>query len=171
MKKVSIVIMGILFFLSVFILFPAWAANKGEEEDPEGKIPDKLDEKAMKELSRTAFVLKEPNGKEWLYIRLTSNQHLRIKVEYKTHGVQRVILTPRQRLAVKQALKLDRPVDKVILRVSEKRIHNAKGLGGYYLARSAADFKAWLQKHELEEKQEPAPQPDHVLLEKIKPIT
>jgi hypothetical protein len=171
MKKVSIVILGVLFFLSLFFLFPAWAANKVEEDDPEGKVPEKLDDKAMKEVAKTAFVVKDSKGKEWLYIRLTSNQHMRIKVEYKTHGVQKLPLTPRQRLAVRHALNLDRPVDKVILHVSEKKIQHAKGLVGYYLARSAPDFRAWLQKHETEEKQEPGPQPDSALLEKIKPIT
>jgi hypothetical protein len=165
MRKISLRILGCLLAGGLFLLTPAWP---GEEEDPEGKIPEKLTDKDLKDLARTAFVLKDPKGNEWLYIRLTGNQYALSKAKMKSHGEIRVILQPRQMLAVKQALKLNQPVDKAILRINEKHMYFSKGLNSRYIARSAPDFRKLLQTPTKEEKKEPANQPDYSLIEKIK---
>lgn len=153
-------------FLAIFVFGVSGYAE--EEEDPEGKLPanlDKLTEKDIKDLARTAFVFKDKNNKEWLFIRLTVQQVARLKLQLKRHGIFRVILHPRQRLAIKQALKLEQIMAKVIVRVSAKRMHAAKGVKHRYIIRAVDQFTKKLLKDGYDEEKEPTEEPSEGVIE------
>lgn len=104
-------------------------------QDPEG-----TETNDQRELARTAFVLKD-GGREWVYIRLTSAQYVQVKA--RRAGTVKVILTPRQRLALRRALNLSSPMGPISLRTDEKRMQFSQALGGRYLARPADKIRAW----------------------------
>lgn len=150
----------IMVLASIFICSPIVADE--EKEDPKatqdeekilnasdkdfGERLSKLPEKRLRDVLRCAFVVKGAQDKEWLFIRLVFGQYFSVKVKsgLKGVGVVRVILSPRQRLAIRHALKLDKPVPKAIIRVSAKRLKYAKGLKGHYVVRPAKYFRDFL---------------------------
>ena len=154
---------------------PVWADDdEKQDKADEGllKLSDrdlkaKLDGKEWKDLVRTAFVQKDKNGKEWLFIRLTEAQFLRVKAQPKRLGLMRCILHVRQRLAIRHALKLDGPVPRAIFRISAKRVHRSKGLKAHYIVRPAAWLKDLLKKNkqEVTEADDSTAQPDEATLD------
>ena len=132
------------------------------------------DKEDAKDLARTAFVLKGPDGREWLFIRLTALQHVVLKAKTlapKDQQAGRLVLTSRQRLAVKNALALGKPLPKVDLRASGKALQYSKGLGGYYVARLKGPFLGFLGNldKDVEEPQEPPEAPPANLVDTFKP--
>jgi len=171
---ISILVSVLLHFA---VLCPPAVADKDKEEDPkkdpEGEVPAVMMEKDKRELARTAFVLKGSDGQEWLYVRLTSNQYQSSKVKTKTslkkQGVIKIVLTPRQQLAIRHALNLDKPVGKIIMQISAKRLQHSSGLKGTYVVRSAPQFKTWLAKsQDVEETEEPSVHPERTFVENLK---
>ena len=153
-----------------FLFAPRVRAEQGE--DPEGKVPDKLTEKDIRELARSAFVFKDKNGKEWTLVRLTESQTLRTKATEKLKKPSIVILTPRQRLAIKHALKIDAPMPgKIALKISPKRIYSVTSLKGRYIARPSDAMKKFVTgPKDVEEADEPVEQPLPASIEEIKPL-
>jgi hypothetical protein len=159
-------------FVAVFMFGVSGYAEE-EAADPEGALPagitdkstdkdilSKMSDKDIKDLARTAFVV-EKNGEKWLFFRLTVMQCHRLerkvdrpgkKIAPKVHGITRFLLHPRQRFAIRQALAMETPLKKVIVRVSDKRAHKSEGLKGRYLVRRAKNFTGILDGNYDEEK-------------------
>ena len=153
---------------------PGWAADEEKQEKADAgllRLTDKdlrakLDSNDWKDLLRTAFVLKDARGKEWLFLRLTEAQSLRVKAQPKQLGLMRCSLLVRQRLAIRHALKLDGSAPRVVFRISAKRVHMSRGLKAHYIVRPAAWFKDLLKKdqQEVSETDDTTAQPDEATL-------
>jgi hypothetical protein len=121
--------------LNMIALAPA-AGVFAAPQDPEG-----AETNSQADLVRTAFVMKDGGGRAWVFVRLTSAQSTQTKITRT--GATKIVLTPRQRQAVRMALSLPSSLGPVTLRVAEKRIQFSQSLGGRYVARSADVFRAW----------------------------
>lgn len=91
-------------FLSMAVLsFPVLAQDqkdpKVEQDDPEGRMPEKASDKDMSDLSKEAFIFNDSAegyvGKEWLVIRLTAKQYNSLKLgmteEQKKQAEERML--------------------------------------------------------------------------------
>lgn len=94
------------------------------------------------ELARTAVLLRDAAGTEWVFIRVTTGQQTMMKLKGGSGGAVPLRLHPRQRQALRQVLNLSGPVGPVTLRQSARQVREAPGLGGRYIARTAASLRA-----------------------------
>jgi hypothetical protein len=98
-----------------------------KEEGEKKEAEEKLTEKELKELVRVCFVVKGPDGKEWVVIRLTVEQHKRVSKKKLPHPVL-FLLHPRQRLALRQAMGEELRATKLFILVSSRRMHKSDKL-------------------------------------------
>jgi len=135
---------------------PGWAADEEKQEKADEGLLRLTDKDLRAKL----------DSKEWLFIRLTEAQYLRVKAQPKQLGLMRCSLLVRQRLAIRHALKLDGPAPRVVFRISAKRVHMSRGLKAHYIVRPAAWFKDLLKKdqQEVSETDDTTAQPDEATL-------
>lgn len=157
-------------FLVLFSPPAAWSAPAPDSKGQAAKTADN----GMQTMARTAFIVKGKDNNEWLLIRLTARQYYLLKAHASSFSKkeEKLSLYPRQRQAIGKALKVDKPIGKVVLKVRIKHILHSEGLKGHYVARSASTFSAFLKngRYPLEEKEEPKEQPDQHLLASIKDL-
>ncbi len=153
------------FFLIVSIVtffIPAIVVS----QEPEIEIePESVmtNDKDMKDLARTAFLVKGKDGKEWLCIRLTVRQYNAAKDRADGNSIVRIVLTARQHLAIKNALGLDKIASKLIIRAKAERFMSSRGIKGRYIIRPASYFRDLVSKTgEVEETDSAENPPDTI---------
>jgi hypothetical protein len=163
--------LGVIVY-AFLVLFSPPAACAVPAADPKGQAAKPADN-GMQAMARTAFIVKGKDHNEWLFIRMTSAQYSSLKAHaHFSKGAGKLSLHPRQRQAIGKALKVDKPIGKVVLKINIKHILYSEGLKGHYVARSAGAFSAFLKSGHfpLEEKEVPKEQPDENLLRNFKEL-
>lgn len=142
---------------------------------PQAQPPERFSDRDPAQLTLICILAKAPDAKEWLYVRLSRSQYILVRTKPGLHppDAARLTLVPRQALALRHALQLDRPMPKILLRASAKRLVYSRSLKAHYVVRSRTEFERFLagcKGDVCEERAEQMHLPAQNLIDNIKPV-
>lgn len=113
-----------------------------------GAHAQKVVAEARGDLGKTAFVVKAPDGSEWVCLRITSQQLRDVREKSGSQGGSAVdtSLTTAQVAALTQALDTGSPPQSLKFRVSAGEIRSVSGSSGRYLIRERTMITSHIRK-------------------------